>query len=109
MSEASYQSNVRRGVTGPRTSTCLMAAYDRISLKHGISPATYSAYEDLRMGFVAVVGDGSNYVPREIREQFGRIKIRFRHELGVRTPRNVLEAKVDTVEELDQLLYRLTR
>jgi hypothetical protein len=47
MSEQSYQENLARGVTGPDTNTCHPAAFDRISLRTGISTHTYETYDRL--------------------------------------------------------------
>jgi hypothetical protein len=81
MSERSYAENVRKRVTGPSSSTCLMAAYDRITDRLGISTATYVQYERTRREFERVVGDGRNYVPPEIVRSFSDVKQRFRAEL----------------------------
>jgi len=41
VTEASYQANRRKGVTGEKTPTCLPAAFDRISLSAKVSTSTY--------------------------------------------------------------------
>lgn len=107
MSEASYRLNARRGVTGPHTSTCLMASYDRISPVTGVRTETYREYEDLRDLYVSTVGDGSNFVTNEVIRKFRELKEVFRAELGVPTPKNIIECRVRTKDELHKRLSNL--
>lgn len=108
MSEASYQDNVRRGVTGRDTATCLLASYDRFSYRTGISPRTYEEYELLRQYFVENVGDGNNFVQRDFRSRYTELKIRFRAELGVHSNRNIVQTRIDTKEGLISTIGSLT-
>lgn len=107
MSEMSYWQNVDRGVTGPQTATCLLASYDRISEVTGVHPQTYQRYEQLRELYVQTCGDDSNFVTKEVIEQFSDIKIDFRSELGVYTTKNIVGTRVGSVDELSNALGRL--
>jgi len=110
MSEYSYQINVQRGVTGPNSSSCLLASFDRISERAEISPQTYVAYKKLRNAYVEVCPDdnNANYVPTDITEQYRTLTKTFYKELGVATMRNVVHQRADTEEELGRLLGRLS-
>jgi len=107
MSEASYQLNVQRGVTGKGSSTCLMASYDRLSPVTGIQTETYERYEELRMLFVQRVGDFAIYTPQDIATQFREQKAEFRRQLGVNTSKNIVETRANTVDELRNRLSKL--
>lgn len=106
MSEESYQRNLCRGVTGPSTGTCLLASYDRISQKTGISPETYDDYNKLRKEYVDKVGD-TNFVPNDLRIKYHHLKEKFRRELGVYTTRNIIEARVNSESALENRLADL--
>ena len=108
MSEESYRVNVDRGVTGTWSSTCLMAAYDRFSKNSGIRTETYEAYEEARRRFSEGVGDQSNFTPDEYRKRFAEIKQQARADLGVYTPKNVFEARINTIDDLIRTLGKLT-
>lgn len=108
MSELSYQYNVDRGVTGPWSSTCLLASYDRISEYTGIQPWTYERYDDLRNQYVKVCGDDTNFVTKDIVQQFKEIKVNFRAELGVYTAKNIVGTQAKSVDDLRGVLGRLT-
>lgn len=108
MSEQSYWENVEKRVTGPRSANCMMAAYDRISPRLGISTATYVEYERHRREYVRAVTDNGNYVPREFVRKFAELKARARAELGVHTDKNVVKAHVDTRDELHRTLGDMT-
>jgi hypothetical protein len=87
MSEESYQKNVDRGVTGPESSTCLLASYDRISEKGEIKPQTYERYNALGHKFVEDVGYNATFVNADIAREFTDLKIDFRRQLMVNSPR----------------------
>lgn len=106
MSEESYQHNLRRRVTGEDYATCLLASYDRISRKVGLSPQTYQRYEDLRLKFVDLCGDDANYVPQDLARQWSDLKEDFRRELGVPTPRNIISTHVRSSSDLLSILER---
>jgi len=108
MSEASYQLNVQRGVTGPHTATCLMAAYDRISAVTGVHTQTYEQYEALRERYVEATGDNSNFVPQDIVKNFAALKIEFRRQLGVEGTKNIVGLRANSKPELQRALGKLT-
>ncbi len=106
MSEASYQLNVARSVTGPNTNTCLLAAYDRISTAHDVRPDTYALYNDLWYNFHETVDD-EKYVSPSMISAIAVVTKRYRQDLGVHTSRNVLHHNIETESELRNTLARL--
>jgi hypothetical protein len=109
MSEESYQKNVDRGVTGPESSTCLLASYDRISEKGEIKPQTYERYNALGHKFVEDVGYNATFVNADIAREFTDLKIDFRRQLMVNSPKNVVEARAENPEELEKKLGQLAQ
>lgn len=107
MSEFSYQDNLKRGVTGSMTGTCLPAAYDRISPRLGVAPGTYQFYESARRLYVEACGDDPEFVPQEILAMGGRAKALFRRDLGVESNKNIVGYRANTEAELRMTLSRL--
>ena len=107
MSEASYQLNVQRGVTGEWSSNCLVAAYDRTSKVTGVATQTYERFARLSAAFEDQVGIDGNFTPEEMLREFDAVKREFRSQLGVPTGKNIVEARVDTEEGLSDTLARL--
>lgn len=108
MSEASYQQNVLRGVTGFQTETCLPASHDRISHASGIHPSTYEEYHRLVTAYVEQCGDNALYVPPEIVRRYQEVVVAYHSELGVRSPRNVVYGREDTEAGLRRRLAKLS-
>lgn len=109
MSEQSYELNVKRGVTGPQTATCLLASYDRITPRSGIQPDTYEQYQDLRRRYVEATHDAPEFVPIDIVRDFTQIKERFRRELGAAGTKNIICVRAKTEDELYRTLGNLSQ
>jgi hypothetical protein len=109
MSEQSYQLNVKRGVTGPETETCLLAAYDRITSRGEVRPETYQQYQDLRRQYVEATNDAPEFIPIDIIRDFRQIKEQFRRELGVAGTKNIVCVRAKTKDELYHSLGNLSQ
>ena len=107
MSEESYQINVRRGVTGPQSATCELAAFDRFTVRGGIQPQTYEQYNDLYYDNLAATGGATDYVPRDIDERHRAIARDVYQQLGVISTRNTIDRRVKTFDEFQDTLDNL--
>ena len=107
MSEQSYQLNMKRGVTGPRTGTCFPASLDRLSLETEITPQTYVEYDDVRREYAAATRDKPEFIPPEIAKRSREVYERVMADLGVYVKKNVITLRVDTEQQLGEALARL--
>jgi hypothetical protein len=107
MTEESYWANVERGITGPHVGTCILASLDRISLRHGIQPGTYTAYSEMTDTYEEQVGYGTNYVPPDFVARVREMENRAFAELGVPNPRAVRWTSARSTAELEAVLTRL--
>ncbi len=103
MTEASYQLNTLRGVTGYGTGTCFAATLDRVSLRAEVKPRTYQQYADLRAYFVEHIGDGAKQVTDDFAAMHRTVHAQLWRDLRV-APRKIAYRRANSPEELEKHL-----
>ncbi len=97
MSERNYQRLRKKGVTGPHTSTCFIAAFDRITPPAQVDPLTYLLYN----GYAEV----HDRVPKKLRNDFFvQIMDKLAPDLGLDTHKDFDYENVKTARQLGHLV-----
>ena len=108
MTEASYQRNRRKGVTGVKTDTCLAASFDRISRKHEVSTQTYQECLAVQAACIKEVGRSTSAIPSTATQlRYTEYEQTLWRELGLPNSKNPTEKHANSKSALEKILKGL--